>query len=133
MGSIVVDDSRRPILVVRFEGLVSDAEFETYLGDMEAQLKPGERVCTILDARVAGRAPPRQRKMQADWLARNAARLRQCSVGSVFVITSPLVRGVLTAILWLQPMPVAHAVVATMEEAERWANARLAEAKSPAS
>jgi hypothetical protein len=130
VGSIVIDDSRRPIIVVRFDGLVSDAEFERYLGELEAQLEPGQRVCTILDARLAGRAPPRQRKLQADWLARNAGRLRESSVGSVFVITSALVRGVLTAIMWLQPMPVPHAVVATMDEAERWAESRLAAAGS---
>jgi hypothetical protein len=35
------------------------------------------------------------------------------------------VRGVLTAILWLQNLPTAHTVVGSIDEAARWAAERL--------
>lgn len=45
---------------------------------------------------------------------------------SAFVLASPLVRGLLTAILWISPMPAPHEIVATVAEAEAWLNERLA-------
>ncbi|MBC7173876.1 MAG: hypothetical protein H5U40_15655, partial [Polyangiaceae bacterium] len=41
-------------------------------------------------------------------------------VGYAFVISSSLVRGALTAILWLAPMPAPHRVVGTVGEGEAW-------------
>ena len=55
----------------------------------------------------------------------NDALLRTYSAGSAFVISSPLVRGGLTAILWLQALPSPFIVVATRPEAESWARAQL--------
>jgi hypothetical protein len=120
-----IDTSRHPIVVVRFSGYISEPEFDVYLASMTQLISRSERTLTILDARRAIRNPPSQRKKQADWLKANEQRLRQYSLGTAFVITSPFVRGVLTAILWLQPLPNDHTVVSTMAEAEDWAAAKL--------
>ncbi len=121
-----LDVSRRPLITVTFDGLATDAEFDAYLDQMtEMVLARKERTVTILDARASGRAPATQRKKQADWLKEHDADLRRYSLGTAFVITSPLVRGVLTAILWVQPMATAHVVVASMDAAERWAAEQL--------
>jgi hypothetical protein len=126
MAAPRIDMSRHPLVVVTFDGLATDAEFDDYLTAMTRQiLDRRQRSVTILDARTSGRAPATQRKKQADWLKQHEQMLRQYSLGTAFVITSPLVRGVLTAILWLQQMPTAHTVAATFEEAERWAVGRL--------
>ena len=45
--------------------------------------------------------------------------------GYAFVIDSAVVRGILTAILWLAPMPAPHVVVSTVEEGERWLREKL--------
>ncbi|MES1178073.1 MAG: hypothetical protein ABUL62_27365 [Myxococcales bacterium] len=47
--------------------------------------------------------------------------MRAYSAGSAFAIDSPLVRGGLTAIAWLQSLPSPFIVVATLAEAEGWA------------
>lgn len=114
---------------MRFTGLTTDAEFDDYLNAMTRLIVDRkQKTVTILDARKSDRTPATQRKKQAAWLKAHDNFLRQYSLGTVFVITSPLVRGVLTAILWLQPLPTDYAVVATMAEAERWARQRLAAA-----
>jgi hypothetical protein len=121
--------SRHPLIVVTFDGLASEREFDDYLAKMTTEvLERKQRSVTILDARTSGRAPASQRKKQAEWLKKHDALLRQYSLGSAFVITSPLVRGVLTAIFWLQPMATAYTVVGSLGEAETWAAARLREA-----
>lgn len=120
--SIVIDDQRRPIIVVTFDGAATDAEFDDYLRDMKARvLDRREKTVTILDARRSTGTTAAQRRKQAEWLRENDAALRSYSLGTAFVITSPIVRGVLTAILWMQPMPAPHSIVATLTEAEAWA------------
>ncbi len=126
MAAIPIDDSRHPIVVVTFVGLATDAEFQDYLTRMEKMiLSRRETNCTILDATRAGNTPPVQRRMQADWLKRNEDLLRQYSAGTAFVIDSSLVRGLLTAILWMSPMATPHTIVASLDEAESWAAAQL--------
>lgn len=128
MSAVVFDDSSWPVIIVRFPPSCTDAEFDAYLDGLKSRLLRGDRTCTIMDAREAGLFPPVQRKRQADWLATNRALLLKAQVGTAFVITNPVVRGVLTAITWIQPMPSEHTVVATMAEAERWAWAQLRKA-----
>ncbi len=128
MAAPTIDTSRHPIVTVRFSGYISEPEFDQYLAAMTNVINRSEKTLTILDARHAIRNPASQRKKQADWLKTHEARLRQYSLGTAFVITSPFVRGVLTAILWLQPLPNDYTVVATLEEAEAWAARQLAAA-----
>lgn len=126
MASIEIDDSRWPLVTARFEGTATDAEFDAYLARMGELITRGKVMCLILDARAAGSTPAIQRRKQADWMKRYERELRTQSAGTAFVITSAIVRGALTAILWVQPIPNEHTVVATIEEAERWALAQLA-------
>ncbi len=128
MSSIEFDDSRFPIVRVKFEGVATNEEFERYLESMTKLLLRRQINVTVLDASRAGMSPPIQRKRQAEWMKEHDAELRRYSKGTAFVITSTLIRGALTAILWLQPMAVPHVVVATVEEAEAWARGKLREA-----
>lgn len=126
---IRIDDARHPLVVVNFVGTATDAEFDAYLDDMQRLvLDRREKNVTILDATLSGDTPPTQRRKQADWLKRNAAYLREFSLGTAFVIDSPFVRGVLTAIFWITPMSAPYTIVATYAEAEAWATRQLQDA-----
>jgi hypothetical protein len=131
MGATRIDDSRQPLVLVTFDGALTEPEFDDYLERMSRLLERRMKNVTVLDARKATSPTATQRAKQAAWLKTNRALLQEYSCGSVFVIESALVRGGLTAILWVAPMPVAHAVVATLEEGERWAFARLRAAGVP--
>ncbi|NUP13162.1 MAG: STAS/SEC14 domain-containing protein [Polyangiaceae bacterium] len=126
MGSIRIDDDRTGMLVVTFVGTVSDDEFKRYLDEVGAPLQRRAPYAVVLDARASDRTPAVQRKLQADWLTQHRSELARYCVGNAFVITSPLVRGVLTAILWLQPLPVPYVVCSSLEAARKWARDRLA-------
>ncbi len=124
-SSIVVDDRRFPIVTVTFRGDATDAQFRAYLDQMTRMVDRREKNAVIMDAREAVRTPPIQRRMQSEWMKTHHDSLARWSVGTAFVITSPLVRGVLTAILWLSPMATPYTVVGTVEEAESWAREQL--------
>jgi hypothetical protein len=123
--AISFDERRWPLVRITFRGNASDDEFDGYLARMTQLVSRGQKIATLLDARGTGAVSPVQRKKQAEWQKRHADALRRNVVGTAFVIDSSLVRGALTAILWLSPLPQPHHVTATPEEAERWARHQL--------
>ena len=84
------------------------------------------RYAIVLDASTAGVPTPSQRRMQTDQMRTDYERIKRQCVGGAFVIPSQLVRGGLTAMLWVQPLPFAHKVVADLPSAEAWCRAQLA-------
>ena len=127
--AIRVDDYRFPLVVTTFEGTATDAEFDAYLAETtQRTVSRKTRNVVIVDATHAARPTALQRKKQAEWLAEHRATLAQFNLGTVFVISNPLIRGGLTAIFWIAPMPSPTTVVATYAQAEAWAFERLREA-----
>ena len=59
-------------------------------------------------------------------VAEQHARIQLLCVGGAFVISSPIIRGALAAILWMQPLPWPHTVVGDVAAGERWARKKLA-------
>lgn len=116
-------------LTVTFEGTLSDDEFAAYLDQYGARLIRHARYALTIDARNAGVPNSHQRRLQANWMKRHQADVGQRCVGIAFVITNQLVRGALTAILWLQPLPAPSEVVADVETARRWCHKRLEAAR----
>jgi len=123
---IRLDTSQWPVVIVHFDGQWHDEEFETYLDGMtEVLMRPGVRAL-IYDASNCTSVSASQRRMKAEWMKQNRATISHCTAGIAFVLPGALVRGVLTAILWMSPLPAPHAVVASLDEAqlrcEDWLN-----------
>lgn len=119
-----------PRLNVEFIGKANDEQFSEYLRVLDAHLLRciGERKKSVLVVDTLKATSPvsaSQRKLQAEWMARTFQRSAQTLVGMAFVIDNIVVRGVLTAILWLQKMPCEYAVFGTRGEAEHWADSKL--------
>lgn len=125
---ISLDDTLWPLLIARFTGTHPPDEFEEYLEKTASYFCKREPMVMLLDAREAAAVPPAQRQRQADWLRQHDVLLRHFNVGSVFVITSPVVRLSLNVILALRPLPTPHAVVTTMEAGISWASDRFQQA-----
>jgi hypothetical protein len=126
MAGIQVDESRFPLVVVTFVGQLADHEFDRYLLTMSRVLQRRTKNALVFDALRAAAPTAMQRSKQAAWLKANRDLIVQYSCGSAFVIASAIIRGGLTAILWVSPIPGAHTVVSTLAEGEAWAFGRLA-------
>jgi hypothetical protein len=122
---IIVDDSLWPLIIVRFERDPSAQEFAEYLARRSMYLERPEQTVSILDASRVRTGTAEQRQLQAEWIKRNAALLRQRSLGSAHIISSPVIRLVTSLILHVQPIPTPHIVVSGMNEAVAWALKRL--------
>jgi hypothetical protein len=125
MAVIEVDESRYPLVVVTFVGQVAEYEFDRYLQTMSRVLQRQARNAIVFDASRAASPNAMRRSKQAAWLKSHRDLIQKYSCGSAFVIASAIVRGGLTAILWVSPIPGAHTVVGTLAEAETWATDRL--------
>ena len=119
MGRITVDRGDWPLVRITFDGTVDEEQFEAYVRAHADLLDLGEPYVAIFDAREGGVPSAMQRQLMASCTRTRQEDIAKLCVRCVFVISNPVIRGALTAILWLQPMPCPHDVVSSMEDAER--------------
>ena len=116
----VIDRKSLPMLQLRYVGDSSDAELTEFLSGLDELLKlPGRKVC-VFDLTRATTGTPRQRQLQGAWIAKNEAALARSFAAAAIVTESAIIRGAVTAIFWIRPLPFPTRVVATLEAAETW-------------
>jgi hypothetical protein len=133
---IVVDTRDWPILIMELpEGRVPDAAVRESLAHIERLMRetpPGSKFFQLTDlSRMTELAPATQRKYAAEWSASTEALARRCRVGGAVVATSAMVRGILTAVFWLNKASSPTTVVATRNEGLRSGLAALERVLSP--
>jgi len=107
LGRVIIDDRYAPLIVSSFIGEVDLPLGEWYEETshrlIRAQGKLGRRVVGIHDASQAGRSSPEMRKFWADMSRRAPKDIQSIVLSNLIVISSPMMRGVLTAVGWLNP------------------------------
>jgi hypothetical protein len=126
MSKTRVDDSRWPLVVCTAVGEQTEADLESFLSHSEALLRRREPHGTIFDARRSIPLGPKLRKRVVQWLVRNDAMLRTYVVASGIVMSTPLQRGALRAILWMRPLPFPYCAESSLEAARLFVCSRLA-------
>jgi hypothetical protein len=121
------DDSRWPLLVLRLPGTLSMSQFEACLAGLEHHLRRGERFALIVDLRRVTLVPLDQRWRQVEWFETQDQLVRDWLIGSANIVTSPLVRLAVSAILYFKRAPVPLTFVADEREAEAWIRSRIEE------
>ncbi len=127
-ASIIYDDRHWPLLLSRFQGMATNAEYEEYLSRGTAYLQRGSPYVSVLDMARLTLPTAFQRQSQARWLEEHEALLRERMLGCALIITSPFVRLAFSAILHVRPMPMPHVVVTDKHSAQEWALTRLEQA-----
>jgi hypothetical protein len=122
---ISIDDRYWPLVLYRFSGAVSLAELEDYLVRQDEMLARKQMTGSIVMTEHVKMWDTPVLRRQAQWIKANEALLRRYSVGVALMIQSPLVRGMLKALLWIQPMPQPYIVVATADEGLKWLRDRF--------
>lgn len=121
----------------RMAGLPDDATqaawLDWHLQELHEVADQGRKLLMIVNlTELTGAMNAHQRKRQAEWNQRHDATVRGVMVGTSYITTSPIVRGVITAVLWLKPPPGSHKVVAQLDDALDWACEQCAMAGDPA-
>ena len=117
---LLVDRSRLPELRLQYVGDYSDAELAVFLEELERVLQmPGRKVC-VIDLRQAQPGSARQRQLQAAWIGKNELALSRGFAAAAIVTDSAIIRGTVTAVFWIRPLPFPTRVAATLATAEAW-------------
>jgi hypothetical protein len=122
-GGIRVVVADWPVVVTEFpEKAVPDDALRSVFAQLESLMtdaqRDGEKVFIITDiSRMRQITPASQRRLAADWLKRVGPLTLVASAGGATVTPSTLLRGVITALFWLQPSPTPFFCVATRHDA----------------
>ncbi len=129
VSQILVDDGRFPLVTISFEGTVNDKDFENYLIALTRltmrSLRDKRRVAFVMDTRRSMVTPPSQRRMMGEWMKVNDEATRATCAGFAFVMDSAIQRGLLTAVLWIHPLPAPHHICSLPGEAASWCREQL--------
>lgn len=123
--NLLTNDPR--FIVVEWPAEIDASELSAHFAEMTGLLEASKRrlVC-VVDVTSAKGMNALLRKEAAQGLRGLAARAASRVAGVAYVTGSVAVRGALTAIHWLAPVPFPTTVVATRAEAMRWAEALAA-------
>ncbi len=121
-----IDLKAWPLILVRPRPEVTDSQLIAALKAYDEILdKRQGPYAMVMDNRHAPALPAAQRKIIAEYNAAHGTRTRLRCRGTAFVMTSPFVRGLMTAVFWLKK-PLAETIVfEELDDALRWARARL--------
>jgi hypothetical protein len=125
---IEINDRHFPLLVFRFSGEVSLPELEDYLKRQEEFFARGQPMVSVALTHNLKIWEPKVLRRQATWMKDHSELLRKYLVGAAMVITTPAVRGMLKAIMWIQPIHQPYKVCADIPEALEWLRNRCREA-----
>ncbi len=126
MSGFDFDDSEFPLVRVRTPPVFDDGDFIALFRRFELNFARRERYALVLDASPVQHVPTaKQRALISAWEKDHVADTRRWNVGTALVVTSALVRGVLTALAWAVPDETPRVHVATVREAVEWCNLRL--------
>jgi hypothetical protein len=124
-GKFHFDTTKWPLVVFTAEGVLEDHEFDAHFKEYRALLSRNKPYVILMDTTKMGSTTAVFRKRYASFFKDHEAPLKRLCKGGALLITSGIVRGTLTAVLWLTPMPFPHKIVANREEAMPWLNSQL--------
>ena len=128
MSGFEFDDSLFPLVVVRTPAQFEDADFAALFHRFEKNFQRGERYALLLDTTPVTTVPTaKQRAIISTWEKAHFDETRRWNVGTALVVTSALVRGVLTALAWIVPDETPRVHVGTEREGVEWCTKRLTE------
>lgn len=128
-GAVVIDDRYLPTIVTTFFGEVT-LEAATWHGTthqalVEAQSRRKVRIITITDSSHTKAPSAEVRKYWAQLTKNFPPHVKEATLVAFVVIKNPVLRGIMTALVWLNPELRTVEVYESMEAALRQARERL--------
>jgi hypothetical protein len=124
-GSYKVDTTEWPLVLIAAEGDIAPNDLERHLVEYRAVLERNLPCAIIFDATKVGKIDAYTRRRYTEFMQQNNDDFRRLCRGIGFVITSSIVRGALTAVLWMVDFPFPYKIFATREESAVWARRQL--------
>jgi len=126
-GKVVIDASRWPVvLITQVAVQLTDDERLSSLSETDQVLEGRSgRYAVVLDNRLAGPLSATQRGLLADYGKRTAERVRARCVGTAMIVSTEVMRMMVTAIQWQTGKHSEVMVFDELNHALLWARERL--------
>ncbi len=124
-GSYRFDYSGWPLVLLTAEGDISHSDLDQHLVEYRSVLERNLPFALVFDASKVGKIDAYIRQRYAEFMKANNDDFGRLCRGLGFVITSPFVRGALTAVLWMVEFPFPYKIFATRDEATGWCRRQL--------
>jgi hypothetical protein len=132
----VLKVTKHTVLPLTYVGMSANAQDREYSRDLanfrtalSEDLRAGRKTVVILDLRRSSVLSTSQRWMTGVWMKEVAPLFESTTFGTVFIVESALARGVLSALLWVQPKGTPYALVADLDSAVLWAISCMEDAR----
>ena len=116
-GTLELDESGFPLVVVTFRGQMSASVLASYFARVHVWARDQLCFACVYDISRIEIPTAGERKAITDVMTTHEAIVERHCLGAAIVASNPLLRGMVTAILWIQPIKHPHAVVSTRREA----------------
>ncbi|HTQ07575.1 MAG TPA: hypothetical protein VMI54_27150 [Polyangiaceae bacterium] len=134
-GSVIVDDRYSPLVVSTFTGEVELEQGRWYerviLEIIARSVSEGRRVASVHDTSGVTRTTAEMRQFWAEMSSRNGNTLESRTLANLVVVTNPLMRGVLTAVGWMNPKVASLRLFPSLDAAVTEALKLLRDAGTP--
>ncbi|MBK7776482.1 MAG: hypothetical protein IPI43_20485 [Sandaracinaceae bacterium] len=112
------DTSQYPLVAVSIPSQrVTDDEILRFIAGQRELLGRRTKHLVLCDARTGHVLPATQRKLFGDWLKESQDGTRRYTAGMAVVVDNALIRGALTAVLWVVEPACPTKIVATVDDA----------------
>jgi hypothetical protein len=111
------------VYMARFGAAIDLDELQAHFDDVREVLARGPAV-VVLDLRTLGTPSAVVRRAAGEGLRRVLETHGESLLGVCHVLSSPIIRGVMTAIYWVAPLPCETLVTGKYEEGIAWAKER---------
>lgn len=118
--AIVVDTRWSPILYIAYPRPFTADDWAQLIRQIDRHLDRNEPFGWINDGRSPHLPSAHNRATLAEHQKRRAGDYRRLVKGVSTVTSSALVKGIITAIEWLNPLPFPHQIHATVRDGERY-------------
>jgi hypothetical protein len=118
---VVFNEDLYPLVVIELHGQVDDAQFREYIRRLDLLVPRPEKRVILYDLRGGKGLSYEHRQWQAEWQKKNADAVTRMNLGVAFVMNNPLLRVIVRAVLFLQPIGCPYQIFGSIEEAHRYA------------
>jgi hypothetical protein len=120
------DERLSPLVLVTTPAAFEDEAFEQAFRDFEGLFVRRARYALVIDTTAVVHVPSaKQRRRISEWEKAHVDETRRWNVATAMVVSSSVVRGVLTALSWIVPDETPRTNVAKRHEAIEWCCAHL--------
>jgi len=117
-GAFATDTSHWPLVVLHgATRRVTNEELEEFVAGQKEMLARGERYVEICDTRGITMVPAGQRRLLADFAKSTHPEASKLCMGLAVVVPSPIIKGGMTAVLWMFSPSYPVRAFTTLEEA----------------